>query len=153
MKTTWLNPINIYYFANWLYRHHVPLVPRLLQLLIFFLFNAVIPYRAKIDSGCVLAHGGSGVVLHPDVHIGHHVLICQQVTIGGAGKHKVVPVIGNDVYVGAGAKILGPITVGENCVVGANAVVTKSVPSGCVVAGIPARVLREGINAHDIEEW
>lgn len=153
LRKTWRNPVSIYYLANWLYHHHIPVLPRLLKLLMFFLFNAVIPYQARIKSGCILAHGGNGIVLHPGVSIGHNVLICHQVTIGGAGKNKNVPVIGDDVYIGAGAKIIGPVSIGNNCVVGANAVVVKSVPSGCVVAGIPARILKKGINAHDIEEW
>ncbi len=118
-----------------------------------FLFIAVIPYRVHIGPDCLLAHGGSGVVLHPGVRIGYNVLICQQVTVGGAGKHKNVPVTGNDVYIGAGAKIIGPIVIDGNYIIGANAVVVKSVPSGCVVAGVPARILRHGVNAHDVEEW
>jgi serine O-acetyltransferase len=146
-------PISIYYLANWFYRHHIPFLPQLLQWLLFFTFQAVIPYRATIGPNCILAHGGNGIVIHPDVSIGSRVFISHQVTIGGAGKHKVVPVLGDDVYIGAGAKIVGPITIEGNCVIGANAVVTKSVPLGCVVAGVPARILQTGINVHDIEEW
>lgn len=153
MSTPYRNPIVFYYGARWLSQHHVPLLPGLLQSLLFLLCNAVVPYRADIQPGCRLAHGGGGVVIHPAARIGRNVLIGQQVTIGGAAKAKAVPVIGDDVYIGAGAKILGPITVGSNCVIGANAVVVKPVGTGCVVAGVPARVLREGINAHDIESW
>lgn len=75
-------------------------------------------------------------------------MICQQVTIGGTGIGTKLPVIGNDVYIGAGAKIIGPVTVGNNSVIGANAVVVRSVPSRCMVAGVPACVIRENINAH-----
>jgi len=93
------------------------------------------------------------VVIHPAVRIGSRVLICHQVTIGGTGNSHSVPVIGNDVYIGAGAKILGPITIGDNCVIGANAVVVKSVPQRCVAAGVPARILRENVDAHSVEQW
>jgi serine O-acetyltransferase len=152
-KKSLRNPIVFYYLANWFYCHHFPILPSLFQLLIFILFKAVIPYRVQIGTGCLLAHGGNGVVIHPDVRIGCNVLICHQVTIGGAKKNWIVPIIGNDVYIGAGAKIIGPVTIGDNCVIGVNAVVIRSVQSGCVVAGVPARVLHQGINAHDFEEW
>jgi serine O-acetyltransferase len=153
MKKVWRNPIALYFCANWLYRHHVPVLPRLLQLLLFLIFGAVVPYKVEIGSDCVLSHGGNGVVIHPRVRIGRNVIIHQQVTIGGTGTGNVVPTIGNDVYIGAGAKILGPVTVGNNSVIGANAVVVKSVPSRCVAAGVPARIIREDVDAHTVEEW
>jgi serine O-acetyltransferase len=147
------NPIALYYVANWLYRHHVPIMPRLLQILLFLLCNAVVPYRAQIGAGCLLGHGGSGVVIHTEARLGRNVLICQQVTIGGTGKGLQAPILGDDIYIGAGAKILGPVTLGNGCVIGANAVVVKSVPPRCVVAGVPARVLRENIDSHAVEDW
>jgi serine O-acetyltransferase len=126
------NSLNFYYLARWLYLHKIPFLPSILQSLLFLFFKAIVPYRANIGKNCKLAHGGIGVVLHPNVSIGNNVLICQQVTIGGAGKKKIVPIIGNDVYIGAGAKVLGP---------------------SCVVAGVPAKILRKGVNAHDVEDW
>jgi serine O-acetyltransferase len=101
----------------------------------------------------MLAHGGNGVVIHPRARVGRNVIIHQQVTIGGSGKSGGVPVIEDDVYLGAGCKVLGDVTVGHNSLVGANAVVTKSVPPRCIVAGVPARVIREDVDAHDIETW
>jgi len=68
------------------------------------------------------------------------------VTIGGRLKISGVPVIGNDVYIATGAKILGPITIGNNSVVGANAVVIHNVPENTVVAGLPAKVIESNIN-------
>jgi len=67
-------------------------------------------------------------------------------TIGGRLKISGVPVIGNDVYIATGAKILGPITIGNNSVVGANAVVIHNVPENTVVAGLPAKVIESNIN-------
>jgi serine O-acetyltransferase len=64
-----------------------------------------------------------------------------------------LPTIEDDVYIGAGAKILGNITVGHSSVVGVNAVVLQTVPPGSIVVGVPARVIRTGVNAHDIEEF
>ena len=94
-----------------------------------------------------------GVVLHPHVVIGEKVLIQHQVTIGGSGYSDKVPCVGDDVYIGAGAKIIGPIEIGSHCVIVANAVVVKSVPSRCVVAGVPAKIIKENIDPHTIEHW
>lgn len=147
------NPLLFYYVANKLYRRRIPLLPRLLQVVLFLLCKAVVPYRAEIGSGCMLAHGGVGVVIHPGARIGRNVLICQEVTIGGTGKGNHPPILGDEIYIGAGAKILGPVTIGNGCVIGANAVVVKSVPPRCVVAGVPARILREDIDSHEVEDW
>lgn len=97
---------------------------------------------ATLGKGLRLPHP-TGVVIHPDVVIGPGCMIMQQVTIGrmaGPG----VPVIGENVYVGAGAKILGLVVIGDGARIGANAVVLKDVPSYCTAVGIPARVVRSG---------
>ena len=100
-----------------------------------------------------LGHGGNGIVIHPLARIGRHVVIGQQVTVGGTGIGQAKPVIGDHVYIGAGAKILGPITIGNSVVIGANAVVVKSIPSNCVAVGVPARLIKEGVDAHTIENF
>jgi serine O-acetyltransferase len=153
MKNHWKNPVSFYYAANWLYRHHIPILPAVLQMLLFLFFGVSVSYRVRLGPGCQFAHGGNGIVIHSKARIGSNVYICHQVTIGGTGLGTEVPVIGDDVYIGAGAKILGAISVGSNSVIGANAVVVKSVPAGCVAAGVPAHILRENINAHDVEIW
>jgi serine O-acetyltransferase len=149
-----LNPINIYYISNWLYKKNIPLLPSLLQILIFILFKAVIPFKATIGQKCKITHGGIGVVIHPNAIIGDRVLINHQVTIGGSGLSTEVPVIGSDTYIGAGAKIIGPVTIGSNCAIGANAVVTKSFPPKCVIAGVPAKIIKSNVqNIRMIENW
>lgn len=70
-------------------------------------------------------------------------------TIGGRSKHYEVPMIGDNVYIGTGVKILGPVTVGNNVVIGAGAVVLNNVPSNSVVVGVPARVVKSGIDVHN----
>lgn len=100
--------------------------------------GADIPLNARIGGGLVLPHP-NGIVIHPDAAIGANCLIFQQVTIGA--NTRGVPTIGGHVDIGAGAKIIGPVTIGAHTVIGANAVVTADVPAGCVVAGIPARVI------------
>lgn len=91
---------------------------------------------------CIEHHGG--IVIHGAAVIGDDCLIRHGVTIGNAGRKdpQGAPTIGNRVEIGAGAKILGRITLGDDAVVGANAVVTHDVPPGAVVGGVPARVIK-----------
>lgn len=81
--------------------------------------------------------------------IGENCIIGTNVTIGGRSYIEKVPVIGNNVYIGTGAKILGDVVIGNNCVIGANAVVVKHVPDNCVVAGVPASIIKENIDIKD----
>jgi serine O-acetyltransferase len=74
--------------------------------------------------------------------IGENCLVEQMVTIGHKDGNTGVPSLGNNVYIGAGSKILGPVIIGDNVIIGANAIVTKSVPANCTVAGVPARIIR-----------
>lgn len=103
--------------------------------------GAEIPLNSKIGEGVRFLHP-NGVVIHPDAHISNGCIIMQQVTIGvKSGTGDDVPHLEPGVEVGAGAKILGPITIGANSVIGANAVVVHSVPPGSIVVGIPARII------------
>ncbi len=88
---------------------------------------------------------GMGVVIGETAEIGDDVTLYQGVTLGGTtlNKGKRHPTLGNGVIVGAGAKVLGPFTVGDNAKVGSNAVVTKAVPEGATVVGIPGRIIRK----------
>ena len=137
--------IYFYRVAHFLYKHHIPILPSFLKMLIYLLFSAYVPYEVKIGSGCKFGYGGLGIVLHPWVKIGNNVIIGQQVTIGGRSKIYGVPVIGNNVFIGTGAKILGNVVVGNNVVIGANAVVIDSVPDNCVVAGVPGKIIKKDI--------
>jgi len=89
----------------------------------------------------MFAHGGIGVVLHPDCKIGERVMIGQGVTIGGTFGSGT-PIVGSDVWIGPGVRILGDVTIGSNCIIGANAVVTRDVPDNSVVGGVPAKLLK-----------
>ena len=101
--------------------------------------NCIIGRGAEFGPGFVLIHA-TGVVINGEVRGGANVLIEHQVTIGA--ERRQAPRIGNDVFIGAGAKILGSVTVGDRSRVGANAVVVNDVPADCTVVGIPARVVR-----------
>lgn len=94
-----------------------------------------IPINARIGPGLVMPHP-NGIVIHPDAHIGRDCAIFQQVTIGGTPTRDGVPEIGNNVEIGAGAKILGPVKVGDWALIGANAIVTDDVPRGATVVGV-----------------
>ncbi|QOJ22951.1 MAG: serine acetyltransferase [Gammaproteobacteria bacterium] len=131
-----MNAIHLYRIAHYLHCRHVPLLPGLLRLLMFLLYNSVIPPQCSIGKSSWFAHGGIGVVLHPDCLIGERVLIGQGVTIGGSFGSGT-PKIGNDVWIGPGARILGAVTVGCNSIIGANAVVIKDVVENSVIGGVP----------------
>ncbi len=138
-----LNAICFYRVARWLYLHHVPVLPKLITLLIFLIYNSKVPYQAVIGKGTKLGYGGVGVIIHSKAIIGSYCSIGQQVTIGGGNSHYPgLPVIGNHVRISKGAIVFGGITIGNNVTIGANAVVNKPVPDNAVVAGVPARILR-----------
>ena len=98
---------------------------------------------AQIGRRMFIDHG-AGVVIGETAEIGDDVTLYQGVTLGGTGKDhgKRHPTVGNGVIIGAGAKVLGPITLGQNVKVGAGAIVLKSVPDGCTVVGNPGRIVR-----------
>ncbi len=137
--------INAYFFysiAHTLFKWKIPLLPKLFKLLCFFLYNSSIPYQCKIGKGSTFGYGAIGVVIHKRTIIGKNCVIGTNITIGGRSGFQDVPKIGDNVYIATGAKILGPITIGNNVTIGANAVVIKDVPDNAVVAGIPAKIIK-----------
>lgn len=137
-----MNAIDFYRKSRWLYLHNVPILPGLIKGFTFVLFNCVVPYTTDIGEGSKFAYGGMGCVVHSRAKIGKRVVIGQNTTIGRALDPETIPEIGNDVYISAGARIIGNIKVGNNVIIGANAVVNKDVEDNCIVAGVPARVIR-----------
>lgn len=101
--------------------------------------GADIPLNSRIEGGLMMLHP-NGIVIHPGAHVGPNAFLLQQVTLG-MGPRPGLPVLGADVMVGAGAKVLGGVVLGDHCRIGANAVVVDDVPAGSVAVGIPARVL------------
>lgn len=98
---------------------------------------------ARIGKGFFIDHG-SGVIIGETTIIGDNVTLYQGVTLGGTGKEqgKRHPTLGNNIMIGAGAKVLGSCTIGDNCKIGAGSVVLDDVPSGCTVVGVPGRVVK-----------
>jgi serine O-acetyltransferase len=132
----------IHALAHWLWLHHVPLLPRMLAVFNRVVFAAQIPAQTRLGKDVKINYSGLGTVIHPRAVIGSRVEIGAGVVIGGRSKIYEVPVIEDDVQIGVGAKVLGPVRVGRGAVIGANAVVLHDVPAGAVVVGVPARVIR-----------
>jgi len=142
-----MDALTIYRIGNWLYRKRIPVLPKIFQLIIFFMFNCYIPYQTKIGPGCKIGHRGIGVVINKDAELGVNVLIRAHVTIGKKNSEEPAPIIGDNVTLGDGCKVLGDITVGNNVIIGANAVVVKDVPDDSIVVGVPAKVIGTVKNA------
>ncbi len=123
---------------------HVPVLPRFLSLFVRWWTGVEIHPGARIGSGLFIDHG-AGVVIGETAEIGENVTLFHGVTLGATGNEKSRkrhPTLGDNVFVGSGAKLLGPITVGSNSKIGANSVVLRSVPDGATVTGMRARVVK-----------
>ncbi len=131
-----------------LWKLKVPFIPRLLSQMTRFLTGLEIHPGATIGRGFFVDHG-AGVVIGETTVIGDNCVLFHNVTLGGTGKHhgKRHPTIGNNVFIGTGATLLGPIEVGDNVKIGANAfVVMRDIPSNCSVVGTPAKIIkRDGV--------
>ena len=136
-----------YKIANILWRYNLKFISRLIMHLVRIFTGIEIHPAAKIGSNFFMDHG-LGVVIGETAKIGENVTIYQGVTLGGImpsvetdlqRNQKRHPTIGNNVIIGSGAQILGPINVGDNARIGANSVVSKDVPKDVTVAGVPAR--------------
>lgn len=135
--------ILVHRLNHFLHELHIPLIPRFLSQFMRFLTGIEIHPGAKVGPGFFIDHG-MGVVIGETSEIGKNVTLYQNVTLGGTGteRGKRHPTIGDNVVVGAGAKVLGNIRVGNNVKVGAGSVVVRSVPDNCTVVGVPAEVVR-----------
>ncbi|MBT2689223.1 serine acetyltransferase [Bacillus sp. ISL-47] len=141
--------MDIYRLGNWCYKRKIPFVPKISWILNFLVFNSHIPYSATIGKNTKFAYGGIACVIHNRAIIGANCIIGSNVTIGGKSRKIGVPIIGDNVYLSTGSKILGDVKIGNGVMVGANAVVVKDIPDRCVVAGVPAKIIKENINIQD----
>lgn len=129
--------------AHWLWLHDIKLFARMISQISRAFTGIEIHPGATIGQNFFIDHG-MGVVIGETTIIGDNVTIYQAVTLGGTGKEtgKRHPTIGNNVVIGAGARVLGPFTVGDNSKIGAGSVVLKEVPPNSTVVGIPGRIVR-----------
>jgi serine O-acetyltransferase len=137
--------VRYYRKAHWFYKKGLHFIARAISQFARHRTGIEIHPGAKIGKGLFIDHG-MGVVIGETAEIGDYCTIYHGVTLGGTGKDKGKrhPTIGNNVLIGAGAKILGPFTVGDNAKIGANAVVTAEVEPCTTVVGVPGRAVKRG---------
>jgi serine O-acetyltransferase len=148
-----LQAILFHRFAHWLHTLGIPFIPRLISHLSRFITGIEIHPGAVIGQGVFIDHG-MGVVIGETAIVGDGCLIYQGVTLGGTGKQsgKRHPTLGDNVVVGAGAKVLGNLYIGNDVRIGAGSVVLRDVPSDCTVVGVPGRVVyRSGVRVNPLE--
>ncbi|MGD6959041.1 serine O-acetyltransferase [Rossellomorea aquimaris] len=142
-STFWL--VVLYRMSHYLYKKRIPILPRILRSIGIIFYGAEISQGAEIGPGFRIAHS-VGVVIGTNVKAGAHLEVFQNVTIGGRDQERngqIKPIIGDNVTIFTGAVVAGPVTVGHNVSVGANAVVTADIASNLVVAGVPAKPVGE----------
>lgn len=140
--------------ANWFLRHNMPFIARAISQRCAHKTGIEIHPGATIGKRVVIDHG-NGIVIGETAEVGDDVMIYQGVTLGGTGKDigKRHPTIESGVMIGAGAKVLGPITIGKNAKVAAGAVVVKDVEPNCTVVGVPGEVVKiDGVRVDDLDQ-
>lgn len=146
--------IRLHRRANWFYRHGMFFIARWISQWASRKTGVEIHPAVKIGKRFFIDHG-TGVVIGETAVIGDDVTIYQGVTLGGTGKDtgKRHPTIGNNVMVGAGAKVLGPLVIGDNSRIAAGAVVLSDIPSNSTAVGVPAKVVRrDGVRIDDLDQ-
>lgn len=147
-----------YRMASALYRSTLPILVKIPVLILMRIWQKFVeiaagitlPYQATIGPGLYIGHYGN-IIVSPDAVIGHTCNLSQGVTIGvsGRGQRRGVPIVGNRVYIAAGAVVVGKITIGDDVVIAANSLVIANVAAHTTVMGVPAQV----INTHGSETY
>jgi len=131
----------VYRIANWCYRHRIPFIPMLCRLYMFMCHGSRIPAKTTIGKGTKFTARGMGVIMNGDEVIGENCQIGHHVKMLRKNPYKNCAHVGNNVYISSGAVLMGNVKIGNNVIIGANSVVTKSIPDNCIVGGIPAKII------------
>jgi serine O-acetyltransferase len=136
----------VYRIFRWFYERRIPTQPLrfFVERFIEIITGISIPAQAKIGKGLRIHHFG-GIMLHSTAIVGEYCTIYHGVTLGDRGSWGDAPRVGNRVLIGAGAKLIGEIVIGDDCVIGANAVVHTSVPTCHIAVGVPAVVKKREV--------
>lgn len=138
--------MKVHRFGYWFTKRGIPVIPRIVQFWEFVFYNSYIGTHVKIGKGTICAYKGMSVAIHKHVEFGENCIIGIHCVIGGRSKQPKVPRIGNNVLISHNVTILGDLTIGDNSVIGAGAVVIGDVPPNCIVAGVPAKIIRKNID-------
>ncbi len=146
--------VRAYRKSNWFFRHNMKFIARFISQRSRHKTGIEIHPGATIGRGLFIDHG-MGVVIGETTEIGDYCTIYQNVTLGGTGKDtgKRHPTLGNNVLVGAGAKVLGPFQVGDNARIAAGAVVLSEVPANATAVGVPAHIVKvNGVRSENLDQ-
>ena len=142
---TGFQAVLLYRISNWAYKLGIPILPRAINWYSRFLTSSDISYAADIGEGLLIIHG-MGVVIGAKVKMGKNVKLLNDCTLGNRlgdneKRNDGQPEVGDNVVIGVGSRLLGPIKIGSDAKIGANSVVLNDVPSGCTAVGSPARII------------
>lgn len=135
-----MNALKLYRISRFLYLHHIPLLPRVFSKLSTWLYACKVPYKMHIGKNTKFAAGGLCLNINGD-SIGDNCVIGTGCVFMRSFPYKEKPKVGNNVYISHGVKLVGNIIIEDNVMIGANSVVTKSVPKNAIVVGIPAKII------------
>lgn len=144
--------LKVYRISNFFYRYKLKKISKIIDIINYYLHNSILPGSCVIEKDTKVAYGGIGMVIHARTKIGEHCMLGQGITIGGRNGEKEVPIIERNVYIGAGARIIGNITIGHDSIIAPNSVVLKDVKPFSIIAGIPGEKINT-ITKHNIKKY
>lgn len=145
-----MNAAKIHRISNWCYNNHLRMISKIFQFILFAVHGCRIPPYTIIGKGTSFTAKGMGVIMNGKEIIGENCQIGHQVKFLGKAPYHNCAKVGNNVFISSGAVIMGNVIIEDDCIIGANSVVTKSLRKGSIVAGIPATIIGTRINKNDI---